>query len=420
MFGKTAWLFALLTYLIMSAPSGAADQRDAVSGQPKLAQAAAGPSIGEPTAVPVLTEPNPTFSITPKRKGNLCVPSSVEAKVAWTNCSSFFANRIFDGCSALIEDKGLGADCLAVAHFNRGTAHAKAGNYEKAVDDLSEAIALDWYYLAAYSNRGVALEALGAREAAQKDYAIALAIPADSELEKAAQSKAGERRLSTRTVTADDFVVQASQAPDGRMMPMARLAPAEPEKQPFEVVKVFYATDRKKTGSSQPNETFGGDRGELNFGICEVSIPSSHTEGQLEDVGLLQWREDPEKHILLQAVSSLNRDDFFKELQVRIEANPSKSALLFIHGFNTSFRDAARRTAQLSKDLKFNGAPVFYSWPSQANPLSYVMDSTNAEWSVQTLKGFLKDFATSSGADASFSSLTAWEPRFSPTPCLSF
>ena len=378
--------FVFLAILIMSPPVLAQDR-------------APTPSASKP-ASPVPSETR--FTVIPNRKDPACTPSTIEASAAWGKCSGTNAKRIFEGCTVLIESKDSDADCLAAAHFNRGTAHAKAGDYERAVDDLTEAITLDWYYSAAYTNRGLAFDALGIRVAALKDYAIAQAVPADFDLQKTAQSKAGERRQTARSVTADDFVVQASGEPEIRMMPMARPAPVQPEKLPFEVMRVFYATDRKKTGSNQPNETFGGGRGGLSFGICEVSIPSSHVEGQLEDVGLLEWREDPEKHILLQAVTGLEKAEFFKQLQARTAASTGKSALLFVHGFNTSFRDAARRTAQLYKDLKFNGAPVFYSWPSQASPLSYVMDATNAEWSAETLKGFLKDFAKSSGAERIF------------------
>jgi esterase/lipase superfamily enzyme len=36
-----------------------------------------------------------------------------------------------------------------------------------------------------------------------------------------------------------------------------------------------------------------------------------------------------------------------------------KDAFVFIHGYNVSFEDAARRTGQFAYDLKFVGAPIF-------------------------------------------------------------
>ena len=59
---------------------------------------------------------------------------------------------------------------------------------------------------------------------------------------------------------------------------------------------------------------------------------------------------------------------------------------------------AARRTAQISYDLAFEGAPVFYSWPSQAKTSAYTIDEQNIEWAQANLKGFLDEFFQRSGA----------------------
>jgi esterase/lipase superfamily enzyme len=40
-------------------------------------------------------------------------------------------------------------------------------------------------------------------------------------------------------------------------------------------------------------------------------------------------------------------------------------AFLFIHGYNVEFDDAVLRTAQLFRDLEFNGVPILFSWPAQ-------------------------------------------------------
>jgi esterase/lipase superfamily enzyme len=56
----------------------------------------------------------------------------------------------------------------------------------------------------------------------------------------------------------------------------------------------------------------------------------------------------------------------------------------------------------MAYDLGFDGAPVFYSWPSQARYASYTVDETNAEWSRVDLKNFLRDFVAQSGAENIF------------------
>jgi len=71
--------------------------------------------------------------------------------------------------------------------------------------------------------------------------------------------------------------------------------------------------------------------------------------------------------------------------------------LVFIHGFNVSFEDAVRRTAQLSYDLAFPGAPILFSWPSHASPTQYEDDKRRADASVKVLKTFLRDLQMQSG-----------------------
>jgi len=55
------------------------------------------------------------------------------------------------------------------------------------------------------------------------------------------------------------------------------------------------------------------------------------------------------------------------------------------------FEDAARRTAQMTYDLKFDGAPVFFSWPSKGETSLYPYDETEIEWAQGDLKRFLDD-----------------------------
>ena len=75
-----------------------------------------------------------------------------------------------------------------------------------------------------------------------------------------------------------------------------------------------------------------------------------------------------------------------------------KDAFVFVHGYNVSFEDAARRTAQLAHDLPFSGAPILYSWPSRARALSYKRDENSVEWSTPHLRLFLFDLAARTGA----------------------
>lgn len=170
---------------------------------------------------------------------------------------------------------------------------------------------------------------------------------------------------------------------------------------PYAVVKVFYATNRAKTGDNAPNSKYGTARGKLAFGVADVSIPRDHRMGHLEApaISQLEFREDPEQHVVLLSVAEQDRASFFRAIGARVAASPKKSALVFIHGYNITFADAARRTAQLSYDLAFDGAPLFYSWPSQGNVPGYVIDANNSDWAVAHLTDVLATLIERSGAD---------------------
>lgn len=74
--------------------------------------------------------------------------------------------------------------------------------------------------------------------------------------------------------------------------------------------------------------------------------------------------------------------------------------MIFIHGYRTKFRDAARRTAQLKVDLAHKGPAAFFSWPSVGEAAGYTGDEAAVEGSELAIRDFLVDFATHSGAAA--------------------
>ena len=82
-----------------------------------------------------------------------------------------------------------------------------------------------------------------------------------------------------------------------------------------------------------------------------------------------------------------------------MKRSAKKNAFVFVHGYNVAFEDATRRTAQISYDLGFDGAPVFYSWPSQGTVARYIVDETNIEWAQANIKRFLEDLASNSDAE---------------------
>ncbi len=75
------------------------------------------------------------------------------------------------------------------------------------------------------------------------------------------------------------------------------------------LVRVFYATDRARTGSRDPDDFHGGDFAELEYGRVEVSIPPGHEVGELESPSILrfEFRADPDKHVAVMICSGVCR-----------------------------------------------------------------------------------------------------------------
>ncbi len=173
----------------------------------------------------------------------------------------------------------------------------------------------------------------------------------------------------------------------------------------FATVRVFYGTNRAATGSQKVAEFYGGARGELNYGYLDVTIPQTHVEADLEtqprwvEYTLATSQAELRTHyVLLDKVMQLPRDEFVRQLRTQIGAAPSKDVFIFVHGFNNSFEDAARRVAQLAYDLDFDGTPMLYSWPSQGSTTAYSVDEASVQISGRRMAEFLETVIAQSGA----------------------
>lgn len=173
------------------------------------------------------------------------------------------------------------------------------------------------------------------------------------------------------------------------------------KKKGYYTVSVFFGTDRKKTGND-PKNYFGCDRSNsVYLGYCEVSIPYDHRIGELESPSIWQFwsKTNPEKHVVLLKVEEAKVRSFYSKLKKVVSESSDKEVFVFVHGFNVTFEDAVRRTAQIAYDLKFNGVPITYSWPSQGKLRSYIIDEENVDWTIPHLKDFLLKISKQSKAD---------------------
>ena len=142
--------------------------------------------------------------------------------------------------------------------------------------------------------------------------------------------------------------------------------------------KVEYATDRSREG-------------ELSFGLLTACVPGNHQIGEYLRVtpgygceGMAGVTSGP---------VAQGHDEFFRAIAVRLDPMPRKQILVFLHGYDFEFDEAALWAAQLKADLSFSGVAVFYSWPSFGSRLRYSADENNAEWSIAHLEKFLEELA---------------------------
>jgi len=160
------------------------------------------------------------------------------------------------------------------------------------------------------------------------------------------------------------------------------------------VQTVYFATDRKATGSTEPEEAFGGERadaGRMSYGRAEVNIPYSHKRGQIETPWLeIKQLRDPKLHIYVLKVDSRDETSFFSE----VAAPGPDDILLYIHGFNVTFENALQRAAQISVDFGFKGTPVVFTWPSYAGVTGYNTDWENVNWATKHIEAFIDRLAS--------------------------
>ena len=149
---------------------------------------------------------------------------------------------------------------------------------------------------------------------------------------------------------------------------------------------------------------YGVNRADLECGKCIVTVPRTHVVGNLEEppeFWIFKAESDPAAHITLRSenVTPLSASQFTAAFRDQVAKSTDKDAFVFVHGYNVSFADAARRTAQLAVDLKFAGTPAFYSWPSQEDPLKYFQDRENADNAGPILAKFLTMLVTNTGVE---------------------
>jgi esterase/lipase superfamily enzyme len=170
----------------------------------------------------------------------------------------------------------------------------------------------------------------------------------------------------------------------------------EVPKKGYAKVKIIFGTDRNINLVNNKEQGFGGDIANLpivNYvGYTIVTIPDDHQEGEIDKPHLLklQFKSTPKNSMLEKSIVLLSDKAFDRLLK---GCSADKDAFIFIHGFNSTFEDAALRTAQLCRDIDYPMTPIMYSWASNGKVKDYEKDGINVNLATAAFVNFLKEVA---------------------------
>lgn len=174
---------------------------------------------------------------------------------------------------------------------------------------------------------------------------------------------------------------------------------------------VAFVTDRQQDAQSELG--FGNHWGEtVACGRAAVSVPEASPPGDPASAA------DAAK---LQPVPcGSDFAPFIAEVKEDDSARSCESVLLYVHGYNTTFRSALLRAGQIAADAQWPCAMAAFSWGSEAKFDRYVADIERSGYSVPVLMALLTALekaglktniiAHSMGARATLSALAALGP----------
>jgi esterase/lipase superfamily enzyme len=155
-------------------------------------------------------------------------------------------------------------------------------------------------------------------------------------------------------------------------------------------IPMLVATTRRAVAAERPGFRFGTtDANDLSWGLAQVAVPSYRVraEGEIPRAGN-EEQPDPSRFMFMNSLLPADSVRFLQRLRDDLARTRSRDILVFVHGYNSSFEDAAVRAAQLVADMGFDGTAVVFSWPSQGAVSGYVRDqqtARNAGWHLLRL-----------------------------------
>ena len=164
-------------------------------------------------------------------------------------------------------------------------------------------------------------------------------------------------------------------------------------------VPVLIATTRQQS-TGNAGEMFSGERASaISYARVTVSIPPDDSR----KIGEIQWPVslpgDPHRDFVTVSAEHLDKPGFSAALATAVKTTRRSKAMIFVHGFNNRFDDAAYRLAQIVQDSKAPVVPILFSWPSQGVVAlrAYESDRESASQSRDSLDQLLDMVALNPG-----------------------
>jgi esterase/lipase superfamily enzyme/Tfp pilus assembly protein PilF len=160
---------------------------------------------------------------------------------------------------------------------------------------------------------------------------------------------------------------------------------------------VLYGTVRKPQ-QAQDCLAFGNEAiSDTTMGQAEITL--ANDTGKVQSVYTEEEKADQSpsaeiratRDFLCTKIANVIRDDLIALANQRIETARlfPYQVIVFVHGFNQTFKDALVRAAQISHDIGFDGAVFGFSWASRGGLSSYIFDRNRATTAEANLNDFL-------------------------------
>jgi esterase/lipase superfamily enzyme len=159
---------------------------------------------------------------------------------------------------------------------------------------------------------------------------------------------------------------------------------------------VLFGTSRKATEKNYSSQRDS----QVNYGRVWVRIPKGHITGSTGESPFWPWQNDTRLNVnRVETMPSAVQFVKFMRSGIKAERRPQDDfVVVFIHGFNNTFDDAAIRAAQIGADLEIPAnSMMLFSWAARNSIEEYTVDEATVDASEVHLRAFLNSVMEGAG-----------------------